>query len=33
VDELITARFTLDETGAALKEQRSGRALKAVVVP
>ena len=33
VDELITARFPLDETGAALDAQRSGRALKAVVVP
>jgi L-iditol 2-dehydrogenase len=32
-DELITRRFTLDETGAALAEQRDGRALKAVVVP
>jgi L-iditol 2-dehydrogenase len=32
-DELITRRFTLDETDAALAEQRDGRALKAVVVP
>jgi threonine dehydrogenase-like Zn-dependent dehydrogenase len=33
VDELITARFLLEETGAALEAQRSGRALKAVVLP
>ena len=33
VDELITARFALDETGAALAAQRDGTALKAVVVP
>jgi L-iditol 2-dehydrogenase len=33
VDELITARFSLDETGEALEAQRSGRALKAVVMP
>ena len=32
-DELITARFTLAETGAALEAQRSGAALKAVVIP
>jgi len=32
-DELITARFPLDETGAALAAQREGRALKAVVMP
>jgi L-iditol 2-dehydrogenase len=31
--ELLTARFTLEETGAALEAQRSGDALKAVVVP
>jgi Zn-dependent alcohol dehydrogenase len=33
VGELITARFPLEQTGAALEAQRSGRALKAVVVP
>ena len=33
VEELITARFPLEETGAALEAQRSGAALKAVVVP
>ncbi len=33
VDELITARFALAETGAALAAQRDGAALKAVVVP
>jgi Zn-dependent alcohol dehydrogenase len=33
VDELITERFPLEQTGAALEAQRSGRALKAVVVP
>jgi L-iditol 2-dehydrogenase len=32
-DELITARFPLAETGAALAAQREGRALKAVVIP
>jgi L-iditol 2-dehydrogenase len=32
-DELITARFPLEETGAALAAQREGRALKAVVIP
>jgi threonine dehydrogenase-like Zn-dependent dehydrogenase len=32
-DELITHRFPLEETGAALAAQREGRALKAVVVP
>ncbi len=31
--ELITARFDLDGTGAALAAQRSGAALKAVVLP
>jgi L-iditol 2-dehydrogenase len=31
--ELITHRFGLEETGAALAAQRDGRALKAVVVP
>ncbi|MGH2950110.1 MAG: alcohol dehydrogenase catalytic domain-containing protein [Solirubrobacteraceae bacterium] len=33
VDELITHRFRLEETGAALAAQRDGTALKAVVVP
>jgi threonine dehydrogenase-like Zn-dependent dehydrogenase len=33
VDELITHRFALEETGAALAAQRSGAALKAVVIP
>jgi L-iditol 2-dehydrogenase len=33
VGELITERFPLDGTGAALEAQRSGRALKAVVLP
>ncbi len=33
VDELITHRFALEETGAALAAQRDGTALKAVVVP
>ena len=33
VDELITARFDLEGTGAALDAQRSGAALKAVVIP
>jgi hypothetical protein len=33
VDELITARFPLEQTGAALAAQREGRALKAVVLP
>ena len=33
VDELITARFGLEETGAALAAQREGSALKAVVIP
>jgi L-iditol 2-dehydrogenase len=33
VDELITHRFPLSETGAALEAQRSGTALKAVVLP
>jgi L-iditol 2-dehydrogenase len=33
VDELITRRFGLEETGAALAAQHEGRALKAVVVP
>ena len=32
-DELITHRFSLDETGAALAAQRDGTALKAVVLP
>jgi L-iditol 2-dehydrogenase len=32
-DELITHRFPLEETGAALAAQRDGRALKAVVLP
>jgi L-iditol 2-dehydrogenase len=32
-DELITHRFPLEETGAALAAQRERRALKAVVVP
>ena len=32
-DELITHRFALEETGAALSAQRDGRALKAVVLP
>jgi threonine dehydrogenase-like Zn-dependent dehydrogenase len=32
-DELITARFPLEDTGAALAAQRDGRALKAVVIP
>ena len=32
-DELITHRFGLDETGAALAAQRDGTALKAVVLP
>jgi L-iditol 2-dehydrogenase len=32
-DELITHRFPLEETGAALAAQRDGRALKAVVEP
>jgi L-iditol 2-dehydrogenase len=32
-DELITARFALDETGDALAAQRDGRVLKAVVTP
>ena len=31
--ELITHRFGLEETGAALEAQRSGAALKAVVEP
>jgi L-iditol 2-dehydrogenase len=31
--ELLTATFPLEETGAALEAQRSGAALKAVVVP
>jgi L-iditol 2-dehydrogenase len=31
--ELITHRFALEETGAALAAQREGRALKAVVLP
>jgi L-iditol 2-dehydrogenase len=31
--DLITHRFALEETGAALAAQRDGRALKAVVVP
>ena len=31
--ELITHRFGLEETGAALAAQRSGEALKAVVIP
>jgi L-iditol 2-dehydrogenase len=33
VDELITHRFGLEDTGAALAAQRDGRALKAVVMP
>jgi L-iditol 2-dehydrogenase len=33
VDELITHRFPLEETGAALAAQRGGTALKAVVIP
>ncbi len=33
VDGLITHRFALDETGAALAAQRDGSALKAVVLP
>jgi L-iditol 2-dehydrogenase len=33
VDELITHRFPLEDTGAALAAQRDGTALKAVVVP
>jgi L-iditol 2-dehydrogenase len=33
VAEVLTARFPLEETGAALAAQRSGAALKAVVVP
>jgi L-iditol 2-dehydrogenase len=33
VDELITHRFGLEDTGAALAAQRSGEALKAVVIP
>jgi L-iditol 2-dehydrogenase len=33
VDELITHRFALEETGDALAAQRSGEALKAVVIP
>jgi threonine dehydrogenase-like Zn-dependent dehydrogenase len=32
-DELITHRFPLEETGAALAAQRDGTALKAVVLP
>jgi L-iditol 2-dehydrogenase len=32
-DELITHRFALEETGAALAAQRDGSALKAVVLP
>jgi L-iditol 2-dehydrogenase len=32
-EELITARFDLDGTGEALAAQRSGAALKAVVLP
>ena len=32
-EELITHRFALDETGAALAAQRDGTALKAVVIP
>jgi L-iditol 2-dehydrogenase len=32
-DELITHRFPLAETGAALSAQRDGTALKAVVIP
>jgi threonine dehydrogenase-like Zn-dependent dehydrogenase len=32
-DELITHRFALEETGAALAAQRDGVALKAVVLP
>jgi len=32
-EELITHRFSLEETGAALAAQRSGLALKAVVLP
>ena len=32
-DELITHRFALEETGAALAAQRDGAALKAVVLP
>src|SRR5215204_5083352 len=31
--ELVTHRFRLDETGAALAAQRDGTALKAVVLP
>jgi L-iditol 2-dehydrogenase len=31
--ELLTARFALEDTGAALAAQRSGEALKAVVIP
>jgi threonine dehydrogenase-like Zn-dependent dehydrogenase len=31
--ELVTHRFGLEQTGAALAAQRSGEALKAVVVP
>jgi L-iditol 2-dehydrogenase len=33
VDELITHRFGLEDTGAALAAQRDGSALKAVVIP
>jgi threonine dehydrogenase-like Zn-dependent dehydrogenase len=33
VNELITARFPLEQTGAALAAQREGVALKAVVTP
>jgi L-iditol 2-dehydrogenase len=32
-EDLIDARFDLDGTGAALEAQRSGAALKAVVLP
>ena len=31
--EIVTHRFPLEETGAALASQRSGEALKAVVLP
>ena len=31
--ELVTHRFGLEDTGAALAAQRSGEALKAVVLP
>jgi L-iditol 2-dehydrogenase len=31
--EIVTHRFPLEQTGAALAAQRSGEALKAVVLP